>query len=376
MHEANYISVILPLKLEWEPCYALPEGMEPHMVEIGDRVKVVFANKEYSGVVSATGITPETDPKKIKPILSVETDMERILPQEIELWRSVAQYYLCSTGEVYKAAYPSGKINMEEARAAAKSKVRQRRERLIESIEGKIGKLNVRLAKKEEMLAKARKDSSREAYTCEIDKIKEEIRRTEEALAATLGASLPHDTKSGPQEQKGLELTEAQHKAYKSIKKGFGNGMPVLLHGVTGSGKTEIYMKLAREAMDAQRNVLYLVPEIALSRQLEDRLYTYFGERLIVFHSGETAASRRNAAETIRQSAKTGEGYIVLGTRSSLFLPHNGLGLIIVDEEHDNSYKQDSPAPRYNGRDTALMLHRIHGCDIILGSATPSLEEV
>ena len=376
MHEANYISVILPLKLEWEPCYALPGGMEPHMVEIGDRVKVMFANKEYSGVVSATGITPETDPKKIKPILSVETDMERILPQEIELWRSVAQYYLCSTGEVYKAAYPSGKINMEEARAAAKSKVRQRRERLIESIEGKIGKLNVRLAKKEEMLAKARKDSSRETYAGEIDKIKEEIRLAEEALTATLGASLSHDTKSGPQEQKDLELTEAQHKAYKSIKKGFDNGMPVLLHGVTGSGKTEIYMKLAREAMDAQRNVLYLVPEIALSRQLEDRLYTYFGERLIVFHSGETAASRRNAAETIRQSAKTGEGYIVLGTRSSLFLPHNGLGLIIVDEEHDNSYKQDSPAPRYNGRDTALILHRIHGCDIILGSATPSLEEV
>ena len=144
MREANYISVILPLKLEWEPCYALPEGIDPHMVEIGDRVKVMFANKEYSGVVSATGITPETDPKKIKPILSVETDMERILPQEIELWRSVAQYYLCSTGEVYKAAYPSGKINLEEARAAAKSKVRQRRERLIESIEGKIGKLNVR----------------------------------------------------------------------------------------------------------------------------------------------------------------------------------------------------------------------------------------
>ena len=376
MHEANYISVILPLKLEWEPCYALPEEIDMRQVEIGDRVKVMFANKEYSGVVSATGITPETDPKKIKPILCVETEMERILPQEIELWRSVAQYYMCSTGEVYKAAYPSGKINLEEARAAAKSKVRQRRERLIESIEGKISKLNARLAKKEEQYSKARKESSKNAYAAEAAKIKEEIRFAEEALAATLGAMQSHNGKTGLHEQKHLELTEAQRKAYKSIKEGFSNGMPVLLHGVTGSGKTEIYMQLAREAMAAQRNVLYLVPEIALSRQLEDRLYTYFGDRLTVFHSGESAASRRNAAETLRESAKTGEGYIVLGTRSSLFLPHNGLGLIIVDEEHDNSYKQDSPAPRYNGRDTALMLHRIHGCDIILGSATPSLEEV
>ena len=374
MCKANYISVILPLKLEWEPCYSLPEGIS--QVEIGDRVKVVFANKEYSGVVSATGISPETDPGKVKPILHVEKEMDRVLPQEIELWRNVAQYYLCSTGEVYKAAYPSGKVNMEEARAAARSKVRERRERLIESIEGKIGKLKARLTKKEEQHAKARKDSSKATYASEIDKIKEDIRLAEEALAATLGTALSHDTKTVEQEQKGLELTEAQQKAYDGIRKGFINGMPVLLHGVTGSGKTEIYTKLAREAMASGRNVLYLVPEIALSRQLEDRLYRYFGERLIVFHSGESAASRRNAAEVIRQSAKTGEGYIVLGTRSSLFLPHNGLGLIIVDEEHDNSYKQDSPAPRYNGRDTALMLHRIHGCDIILGSATPSLEEV
>ena len=374
MCKANYISVILPLKLEWEPCYSLPEGIS--QVEIGDRVKVVFANKEYSGVISATGISPETDPGKIKPILHVEKEMDRVLPQEIELWRNVAQYYLCSTGEVYKAAYPSGKINMEEARAAARSKVRERRERLIESIEGKIGKLKARLTKKEEQHAKARKDSSKATYASEIDKIKEDIRLAEEALAATLGTALSHDTKTVEQEQKGLELTEAQQKAYDGIRKGFINGMPVLLHGVTGSGKTEIYTKLAREAMASGRNVLYLVPEIALSRQLEDRLYRYFGERLIVFHSGESAASRRNAAEVIRQSSKTGEGYIVLGTRSSLFLPHNGLGLIIVDEEHDNSYKQDSPAPRYNGRDTALMLHRIHGCDIILGSATPSLEEV
>ena len=141
----------------------------------------------------------------------------------------------------------------------------------------------------------------------------------------------------------------------------------------TSSGKTEIYIKLALEALESGKNVLYLVPEIALSRQLEDRLYTYFGEKMLIFHSGESAASKRNVAEAVRNSE---DGYIVLGTRSSLFLPHHDLGLIVVDEEHDNSYKQDSPAPRYNGRDTALMLKQIHGCSIVLGSATPSLEEM
>ena len=148
-------------------------------------------------------------------------------------------------------------------------------------------------------------------------------------------------------------------------------GKPVLLHGITGSGKTEIYIKSAMHALSDGKNVLYLVPEIALSRQLEERLYEHFGERLLVFHSAETAASRRSTAEAVRN----GKGYVVLGTRSSVFLPHHDLGLIIVDEEHDSSYKQDSPAPRYNGRDTALMMSAIHKCGIISGSATPSLEE-
>jgi primosomal protein N' (replication factor Y) len=149
-----------------------------------------------------------------------------------------------------------------------------------------------------------------------------------------------------------------------------------MLHGATGSGKTEIYIKAAHKALSEGKNVLYLVPEIALSRQLEDRLYEHFEDRLMIFHSGESAASKRNIAEIIRTQEGSNGNYILLGTRSSLFLPHHNLGLIIVDEEHDSSYKQDSPAPRYNGRDTALILHQIQGSDILLGSATPSLEEM
>ncbi len=301
MAQTRYISVILPLRLEWVPCYSVPEDMGA--VGAGDRVKVMFANRQYIGVVSATDILPDADTAKIREILSVEHGLEKIYPQEIELWKAIADYYLCTIGEVYKAAYPYGKVNMEEARAVSKRK-------------------------------------------------KKEVHEEEPEV---------HE----------IQLSEAQSKAYKSIKKHFSSGKPVLLNGVTGSGKTEIYMKLADEALSEGRNVLYLVPEIALSRQLEDRLRKHFGERLLTFHSGKTAAQKRNVAEAVRK-----ENYIVLGTRSSIFLPHHDLGLIIVDEEHDNSYKQDSPAPRYNGRDTALMLHIIQKCSIILGSATPSLEEL
>lgn len=373
MSKLQYISVILPLKLEWEPSYSLPDGTDPEKVNVGDRVRVIFANREYSGVISAVGIKPDTSLERIRPVLSIEKDLESIHPKEIELWRAVAGYYLCSIGEVYKAAYPYGKINLEEARAAARSKVQIRREKLLESIRRKLQTLEGRLARKEEQFAKARKESTKKRYAQDIEDIKSEIKRVHKSLEDINLLNTTEGSEAAEQKHPDISLTDAQTVAYEGVKESFRIGKPVLLHGVTGSGKTEIYMKLALEALDSGMNVLYLVPEIALSRQLEDRLHTYFGERMLIFHSGESAVSKRNVAETIRNSS---ECYMVLGTRSSLFLPHHGLGLIIVDEEHDDSYKQDSPAPRYNGRDTALMLKQIHGCNIILGSATPSLEEI
>ena len=375
MVQASYISVILPLKLEWEPCYSLPEEISRESVRTGCRVNVMFANRKYLGVVSGTDVKPETAPEKIRPILSVEEEMEQILPEEIDLWRKVAGYYLCSIGEVYKAAYPYGKTSMEQARAKALTKVKEKKERLVESIQGKIAKLETRLEKKREMISKARKDSSREAYIKDAERLQEELDLAMAALKSTYAGQTPEDSPQSSQTDPEICLTAAQNEAYDHIRKAFADGKPVLLNGVTGSGKTEIYMKLAGESLKRGRNVLYLVPEIALSRQLEDRLHSHFGEILMTFHSGVSAAGRRDVAESIRGMAGKKGNYIVLGTRSALFLPHHDLGLIIVDEEHDSSYKQDSPAPRYNGRDTALMLHQIQKCDIILGSATPSLEE-
>jgi len=309
-----YIQVIVPLKLDWIPFYSVPSGLE---IRRGDKVRVTFAFKEYVGVVYSVGESlPEGLPvSKVSPIIRVESGFERVSEEELRLWEAVASYYLCSIGEVFKTAWPAEKKIREEMRERAR----------------------IRAA-----AAALRK-------------------KKKTAVASEQTASpLPEDT---------ILLSPAQEKAFTAIKK---SAKPTLLQGVTGSGKTEIYSKLAIETLIAGRNVLYLVPEIALSRQLESRLSAIFGDRLLIFHSHETPARRGYAA------AKTVEdgGYIVLGTRSALFLPHRNLGLIIVDEEHDRSYKQDSPAPRYSGRDVALLLGREFESRIVLGSATPSFESL
>ena len=328
-----YIQVILPLRLEWEPCYRLPEGVR---VNVGERVRVRFANQEYVGAVSALDVQPQTDEKRILPILALEEGLPKVLPDEIRFWRAVSDYYLCSIGEVYKAAYPALKIDQEEVEARVRERLEARLERLKEKAE------------------KARRDDTRERYKAEIE--------TVEALLRGEKPSVPPVP---------VTLSTAQETAAAAARKAFAAGKTVLLHGVTGSGKTEIYLKLAQETLEKGRSVLFLVPEIALSRQLEDRIAAVFPD-VQVFHSGVSTARRAQVASCVRTSGS----YFVLGTRSALFLPHHGLGLIIVDEEHDTSYKQDAPAPRYNARESAIMLGVIQRADVILGSATPSLESL
>ena len=377
MTQGRFISVILPLRLEWEPCYYVAHGTQ---VSTGDRVKVNFAGRTYTGVVSDMDIEPQTDPSKIKEILSVEEGIERIGVQEIRFWREIAEYYMCCIGEVYKAAYPYGRTGLEEAKAASRQKAAERdaakKEKALQKLTDKISRLEARLQKKNYLAAKARKESTRESYAADVDAIAREIEATKVEISQFSdnqhGQTAITDEKVYKPDVEEIGFSPAQKKALEEISAAFEQYKPVLLDGVTGSGKTEVYIKLAQDTIAKGRNVLFMVPEIALSRQLEYRLEKHFGDRMMIFHSGESSASRRDTTEHIRRT----HGYIILGTRSSLFLPHHDLGLIIIDEEHDSSYKQDSPAPRYNGRDTALMLASIHeGCRIILGSATPSLEE-
>ena len=421
-----FIQVILPLRLEWEPFYyqeiELSEsagdasGLFPvtstgsvterdkEQVRVGDRVRVNFAGKEYVGVVSdvdsgekaeALGIT-----NRVKPIIGEAEGLEPVTKEEIELWRQIAEYYLCTVGEVYKAAYPAQKVEKEVVQARQEALKVEREEKNRTKIADKIKRLEERAEKKAELAAKARKSESRERYLAEKEMLEGEIGLLVRELTSMVGElcrttgsvtgygdSVTYhqdeepiggsiiETSEGTEKE--ISLSAAQEEAYSKIKEIFAKGKPALLHGVTGSGKTEIYLKLAQETLAMGKNVLYLVPEIALSRQLEDRISETFPE-LLVFHSGETMSRKREVATVLRHTGEPaeGKGYVVLGTRSAIFLPHKNLGLVIVDEEHDTSYKQDSPAPRYNGRETAIMMAKIFGANVILGSATPSLESL
>ena len=288
MDESTFIQVILPLKLEWEPYYLVETP-----VVAGSRVKVEFAGKDYTAVVSAVGVTPpEHLVDKILYIKAIERELPPVFEQEIAFWRSLATYYLCTIGEVYKAALLRDRVAAE--------------------------------------LPKAASEAGRE-----------------------------------------VQLSREQEQAAAAVRAAFGAGKTVLLHGVTGAGKTELYLQLARETLAEGKSVLFLVPEIALSRQLEDRVTAVFPGTL-VYHSAKTWPRRAAVTKAVLEAPQ----YLVLGTRSALFLPHRNLGLIIVDEEHDNSFKQDSPAPRYHARESAIMLSLVQGAHVILGSATPSLESL
>lgn len=421
-----FIQVILPLRLEWEPFYyqeiELSEsagdasGLFPvtstgsvterdkEQVRVGDRVRVNFAGKEYVGVVSMADAGKQAEEMgivdKVKPILGMAEGLEPVTKEEIELWRQIAEYYLCTVGEVYKAAYPAQKVEKEVVQARQEALKVEREEKNRTKIADKIKRLEERAEKKAELAAKARKSESRERYLAEKEMLEGEIGLLVRKLTSTVGElcrttgsvtgygdSVTYhqdeepiggsiiETSEGTEKE--ISLSAAQEEAYSKIKEIFAKGKPALLHGVTGSGKTEIYLKLAQETLVMGKNVLYLVPEIALSRQLEDRISETFPE-LLVFHSGETMSRKREVATVLRHAGEPaeGKGYVVLGTRSAIFLPHKNLGLVIVDEEHDTSYKQDSPAPRYNGRETAIMMAKIFGANVILGSATPSLESL
>lgn len=421
-----FIQVILPLRLEWEPFYyqgiELSEsagdvsGLFPvtstgsvterdkEQVRVGDRVRVNFAGKEYVGVVSMADAGKQAEEMgivdKVKPILGMAEGLEPVTKEEIELWRQIAEYYLCTVGEVYKAAYPAQKVEKEVVQARQEALKVEREEKNRTKIADKIKRLEERAEKKAELAAKARKSESRERYLAEKDMLEGEIGLLVRELTSMVGELCRTtgsvtgygdyvtyhqdeepiggsiiETSEGTEKE--ISLSAAQEEAYSKIKEIFAKGKPALLHGVTGSGKTEIYLKLAQETLAMGKNVLYLVPEIALSRQLEDRISETFPE-LLVFHSGETMSRKREVATVLRHAGEPaeGKGYVVLGTRSAIFLPHKDLGLVIVDEEHDTSYKQDSPAPRYNGRETAIMMAKIFGANIILGSATPSLESL
>ena len=329
-----FVSVILPVKFKEEVLYLLPDSFLHYnsptaatenaagecKVAPGTRVRVHFGKREMIGVVRGFRYADRGEvplerlgkPLEYKEIDGV-VELPAIKREQLEFWQVLADYYLCTVGEVYKAAYPALAVRQESV--------------------------------------KSRK--SPELFL-------ERISFSPEGISQQL---LPR-------------LSQRQQGAFDEIRAHFGSGKrPVLLHGATGSGKTEIYVKLAQEVLAKGKNVLFMVPEIALSKELESRLKGYFGERLLLFHSKVTAAQKHFVHSVVLQAGGNSP-VVVLGTRSSLFLPFAQLGLVIVDEEHDPSYKQSDPAPRYNARDAAVLLASIYGAHLIMGSATPSFESL
>ena len=322
----------------------------------GTRVRVHFGKREMIGVVRGfryadSGEVPLErlgKPLEYKEIDGV-VELPAIKREQLEFWQVLADYYLCTVGEVYKAAYPALAVRQESVKS------RKSPELFLERI-----------------------SFSPEGISQHADGHPEQQRADEqsEQLHGD-GHSAPLGTAPlGTEPQLLPRLSQRQQGAFDEIRAHFGSGKrPVLLHGATGSGKTEIYVKLAQEVLAKGKNVLFMVPEIALSKELESRLKGYFGERLLLFHSKVTAAQKHFVHSVVLQAGGNSP-VVVLGTRSSLFLPFAQLGLVIVDEEHDPSYKQSDPAPRYNARDAAVLLASIYGAHLIMGSATPSFESL
>lgn len=360
----KYLKVILPLKLDWEPCYSVLPGTEGGVPSVGTRVSVRFAGRQYVGVVSESDVTPDIELTKIQRIIRVEDGISPVTEAEMRLWRFVSDYYLCPVGEVYKAAYPSLKNDGEMIRSRERLRAEERLRRMNAALAAKRERLEAAVKRRRAMYEKAVRPETREKYLEALTKAENELN------ALPLEIAAQDDSRSYTRLPL-PSLSLAQQTCLEQIRGFFSKKSPVLLDGVTGSGKTEVYISLAANVLDSGGSVLYMIPEIAVSKQLGNRLKEVFGSQLALFHSGMSASARSLAVEKVRMG-----NCIVLGTRSSVFLPFMDLGLVIVDEEHDNSYKQETPAPRYSGRDTAMMLARFHGADLLLGTATPSLESL
>lgn len=342
----SYIQVILPLRLGWEPYYRT----SCEDVAVGMRASVRFAGRQYVAVVSAVGVRPDVDESRILDIDSLERHLDPIGIEEMQLWRFIADYYLCSVGEVYKLAYPAAKTAGEQVRARSVELHELMEFRRRELLQKRLARLQERLEAKERDLAGRHGDKVRATLEAARQKILDEISEVQASLREN--------------------VTEQAEPATGPRPKAKPAGKPLLLSG--GPQRFGRLFEAAAECLASGRDVLMLVPDIKLSKSLQHELQKRFPSELMAFNSTESAGRRREIATELRRAD---EPRLVLGTRSAIFLPFRQLGLVIVEEEHDTFYKQDG-APRYNARDLAVVLGGIFGADVILSSPTPSLESL
>ncbi|GAA4901346.1 primosomal protein N' [Flaviramulus aquimarinus] len=445
---AYFIDVIIPIPLKKLFTYSITAS-ESDFLKVGMRVAVPFGkSKIYTGIVyNIHNQKPRVyEAKEIQQILD---DKPIVSEKQLQLWQWIASYYMCTLGDVMRAALPSAFI-LESETVVSKNNLKNIDESIlkddeflvfealhhqsslkIHDISNILDKKNVfpvikRLIEKEAIsveeevyekykpklvryvklhahfssekaLQELLNDLSRapkqrevimtlfsvSATTKKPVKVKDLVNvsgASSSIIKALIGKNILEEYHiqtdrvqySGDENEATKNLNEYQKTALSEIKTAFETYHTTLLHGVTSSGKTEVYVKLIEDTIKEDKQVLYLLPEIALTTQLVSRLQNYFGEQVAVFHSKYSVHERVEVWNNVLH--KSPKAKIVLGARSSIFLPFNNLGLIIVDEEHEQSFKQFDPAPRYHARDTAIVLAHMHSAKTLLGSATPSLE--
>lgn len=385
-----YADIILPLPLEGVFTYSVPDGMTA-AVKPGMRVVVPFGrSKKYIGVVLRThGEEPSFD---VKDILSLPDPHPIVTGLQLRLWQWIADYYMSPLGDVFKAALPGGLKDEDGYRPKTERCVTlSEKMRSGQSLHVALNMLvQTRARKQRELfecfLAMSRWDEacsggSRDSVTeLTCEELLNEAHATTAALNAlvTRGFLTIYEREVGrvgnggePHPENMKTLGDAQRKAFDEIQDTFRTKNVTLLHGVTSSGKTEIYIHLIDKTLREGGQVLYLLPEIALTVQIMKRLRNVFGDRMGIYHSKYSDAER---VEIWKRQLSDNPYGVILGARSALFLPFSNLRLVIVDEEHETSFKQQDPAPRYHARSAAIMLASMCGAKVLLGSATPSAE--
>ena len=375
-----FVDVILPLPLDGLFTYSVPQPWGGQ-VKIGIRVLVPFGrNKTYVGIVAKTHKGPLPEGVHIKDILQVIDVEPVLLDSQLRLWQWIAEYYMSPIGEVYKAALPSG-LKAEEGykprtetylRLTSKFSSEQALHVALDMLQRAPKQLKalvdfINLSDSQSDTEISRDELLNQGHTLQtINSLQK--RSILDAYEKEVGR-LNHGGE--PHLDKIKSLSAPQQEAYNQIQFSFLKKHVTLLHGVTSSGKTEIYIHLIHQALERKQQVLYLLPEIALTVQIMERLQHVFGNRLGIYHSKYSDAER---VEIWQKQLSQNPYDVILGARSAVFLPFQHLGLVIVDEEHETSYKQQDPMPRYHARSAAIMLAQMFSAKTLLGTATPSLE--
>ena len=385
----RYVDVILPLPLDGTFTYGVSTELAPRVQE-GVRLLVPLGrSKRYTAI--AVRLHDEAPGFEVRDVLEVLDDRPILLPRQLQLWQWISNYYMAPLGDVMMAALPAGLKNEEGYRPKEETYVGlcepYRSEQTLH-----IALDMLRRAEKQQkvltdfLFLSGVEDVDRmEAWEPESAEVtREELMNESHCTAAVLKSlidrkilytytkevgRLNHGGEPHPEHIK--KLSDAQETAYNKVLLQFMRKQVVLLHGVTSSGKTEIYIHLIQRELDAGRQVLYLLPEIALTVQMMERLRAVFGNRLGIYHSRYSDAER---VEIWQKQLSRNPYDIILGARSAVFLPMQRLGLVIVDEEHETSFKQQDPAPRYHARSVAVMMAAAAGAKVLLGTATPCME--